>query len=174
MESERGRWFLQEYAKRQRAQETQALLSALSRLEAAVKSNQDMIAERLTKAMGLITTMDAKMVQTPGAPPQARPAADAQPQHANYFEQDEELFEPLPAVPAPARAEPKIETSKGATLVIRRRNEGEQPSEAAPSAASPDAESITEAQPKNRIVIIRHKAGEEIDVPLQDELRESA
>jgi len=174
MESERGRWFLEEYARRQRAQETQALLSALSRLEAAVKSNQDMIAERLTKTLGLITTMDAKMAQTPGAPPQARPAGE--PHHANYFAQDEELFEPMAATaPAPAKPEPKIETAKGATLVIRRRNEVEQAPEAAAQSGVPsEAEAFTEAQPKSRIVIIRHKAGEEIDVPMQDEFRETA
>jgi hypothetical protein len=36
MESERGRWFLLEYARRQRAAETQRLLDAIARLERAV------------------------------------------------------------------------------------------------------------------------------------------
>lgn len=36
METERGRWFLAEYARRQRAAETQILLDAIQKLEAAI------------------------------------------------------------------------------------------------------------------------------------------
>ena len=164
MESERGRWFLDEFARRQRSQETTALFTAIARLESAVKSSQELIAERVQKAVGLITTVDAKLAQTPGAPPPAHAVAEAEPRRASFFAQDEELFEP---------ARPP-EAGIGATLVMHRRGEPEQPMAEAPPQPLPEADPFSGMQPKNRIVIIRHKASDEIAVPMQDAFRETA
>ena len=48
METERGRWFLQEYARRQRAAESEEILAAVERLAArdANRDNDDFVARR--------------------------------------------------------------------------------------------------------------------------------
>lgn len=186
MESQRGRWFLDEYARRRSGGETKTLLAAIGKLENALAANQYLIAERLGKALGLIASVDSKLSLAPAKA--AMPAVELSPQHMKFFKQDEELFE-TPAKPAapvavaaePRKApEPKLEVAKGAKLVIRRLPEPARESEGAsvePATESSHPDSTGEhvlTSPKNRIVIIRHEAGETIDVPLHDELRASA
>jgi len=165
MESERGRWFLSEYAKKIRSAETQTLLAAIARLEAALTAKHGPIAQSLVNAI------EAK------ASPE-RP--EIEPRHLKYFKTDEAIFEPPPAPrPSPVALveSPKSEPAKGARLVIRRRGEtSPEPQTAAlpePIAVVTEPPAAEEA-PKRRIVIIRHKLGEDIDVPLHNELAASA
>ncbi len=103
----------------------------------------------------------------------------------------------VPEAPKPATAPaPKAEAPKGARVIIRRAEpvpaEPAAQSASIPAATSPEADvaaapapivapepappvmteaapaPLAEAAPKRRIVIIRHKPGEDIDVPLQD------
>lgn len=77
--------------------------------------------------------------------PVAEAAPGLSPRHMKYYRPDEELFEPAPE----------------ATIAAVPR-----PMDLAPE---PPAE-----QPKRRIVIIRHKPGEQIDVPLADEFAKAS
>jgi hypothetical protein len=74
-ETPRGRWFLAEHARRQRAQDTLKILESIKKLEGA-------------------------LAQT-GSELPAEPAPSAAVPLKNYFETDEDLF--LPAAPAKAR-----------------------------------------------------------------------
>jgi hypothetical protein len=179
MESRRGRWFLDEYARRRSGGETGTLLKAIGKLENTVASNHDVIAERLGKALGLMISVDAKL----SSAPVASVPVELTPEHLKFFKQDEELFEPPAKTPAAAAspvAEARPEVTKGAKLVIRR--QPETTSESAQAANEPVLETSSLVFPKpaadpprkNRIVIVRHKAGEALDVPLHDELRASA
>jgi len=177
MESKRGRWFLEEYARRLRRNETATVLQAIGKLETALNASQDALTERIAKTLGVIIP-----AVTPNEPSTMTSA------QMKYFRQDEEIFEPNPAklkpVP-PTSSEP--ETRRGAKLIIRRLGETatqatDQPSapepapatipepvmESAPFASMPDESS------KQRIIIIRHKPGEHVDVPLQEDQAASA
>jgi hypothetical protein len=165
MESERGRWFLSEYAKKIRRAETETLLAAIARLEAALTARHGPIAQSLVDAI------EAK----------ASPAkSEIEPRHLKYFKADEALFEPAPAnKPSPvALVEiPKPEPPRGARLIIRRSGETNpepQPATLPEPAPVVAEQPVAEEAPKRRIVIIRHKLGEDIDVPLQHELAASA
>ena len=163
-ESSRGRWFLDEFARRQRSRETATLLAAMARLESALAANPNLIAERLGKVLELTT---------PDRCAASLAASDPASKHMKFFKQDEELFErPAPSATPPIVAV-KEESAKGATLVIRQKSEMETQGEAEAPPLQPE-HSDKEAPSKNRIVIIRHKAGEPLAVPLHDELRASA
>ena len=71
-----------------------------------------------------------------------------------YFRSDEDIFEPAPACADRRRAGPRPAAGTAA------------------GAAADSAEA--EARQKRRIVIIRHKPGEQIDVPLADELAKAS
>lgn len=209
MESPRGRWFLSEFAKRQRSRETAVIIDSLHRLEAAtadlykLTTNQDEIGKRIMRALERQSTSAAEGIS-------ATPTTGGErlnKQHLAYFRQDEDIFEPSAErpetpklVPSPAPETPRQRVAateprerNGAKLVIRRVSEvapgtsamptATTPEEAVPTpatapGASPDdqsasqvaAQSANEAQAKKRIVIIRHAAGEAMDVPLQNEL----
>ena len=161
METSRGRWFLGEYASRMRSKETFGMLDSMRRIENAVSANHDALMARLAEAV---------LREAPASP---APQADLAPKHMKFFKQDEEIFAPAPQ--AKLAVVPKPEVARGARVVIRRA--AEDPAEiAAPKAdAAPESEPVpspptAEAAPKRRIVIIRHKPGEEIDVPLQNEM----
>ena len=187
METPRGRWFLHEYANRLRGSETVGIIASMKRLETAVSANHDALMSRLANAMSRETAR----------PSAVTPQADLAPKHMKFFKHDEEIFEPAPqarigAVPDITKPEPKPEVPKGARVVIRRAGEtagavipAESPKpetipslEILPSPQPPPqvdamlAEPAAEAEsaPKPRIVIIRHKAGDQIDVPLQNEM----
>ena len=168
METPRGRWFLDEFARRQRAKELNLVLDSISRLERAIAvkdaaATTDTLASRITNALNA-------------------PAAGIKPEEENlearqlrYFKKDEELFQTVPpAAPRSVVTEPE---KKGARLVIRRREETAPAADPfapefpkkEPEAIRP-AEAQAEEAPKRRIVIIRHKAGETMDVPLHTEM----
>ena len=165
MESPRGRWFLAEHAKRQRDVEGRSLLSAIARLESAIAANQDELLQRLGRALesAAAAPMEA-IVPTPPALTERQ---------MTFFRQDEEMFEPAAAATAPG--------GKTRLIVRRLADTAEHVSlwePAGPSApgsalvAEPPA-AVNNAAAKRRIVIIRHKPGDDIDVPLQHELAEA-
>ncbi|WP_373503259.1 hypothetical protein [Aestuariivirga sp.] len=193
METPRGRWFLTEYASRLRSSETSGLLDSMRRIESAVSANHDALMSRLAQAIA----------REPGTAPSTAPVvpqSDLAPKHMKFFRQDEEIFEPAPqakiaAVPDAPKPEPKLDTPKGARVVIRRTEQASLDVEIAPAAPVASTAPVTEAAPppvpqaapetvtpapqaeappKRRIVIIRHKPGEEIDVPLQNEMAEAS
>ena len=189
METPRGRWFLNEFASRLRSNETVNMLDSMKRLETAVSASHDALMSRLAQALNSENAALSKPV----------PQADLVPKHMKFFRQDEEIFEPAPqaqiaAVAPSPKPETKPDIARGAKVVIRRAVEiptatelaSEQPmAEAAPAPdlrtlppdlPQPEAVSApqAEAAPKRRIVIIRHKPGEDIDVPLQNEMAEAS
>jgi hypothetical protein len=84
------------------------------------------------------------------AAPQSAPLPELGPRHMKYYRNDEDIFEPGPQ--AQIAAVPDL-----ALL---------------PPEPAPLAEDETPA--KQRIVIIRHKPGEQIDVPLADDLAKAS
>jgi hypothetical protein len=157
METPRGRWFLAEYAKRLRHDDSEAMLAAMAKLHTAIISSQDEIIQRLARALEATTEAAAR----PAVP--GEPLTDRQ---MKYFKGDEALFEPSQTESAQAGM---------ARLIIR--NRGDMP-EVQPPPGNPEPQfgSMPPLQanepPKRRIVIIRRKPGEAIDVPLQQELAE--
>jgi hypothetical protein len=166
LETSRGRWFLEEYARRQRSAETLAILEILKKLENSVTSNSFMPAPKSTE-----------------------PAQPMKTEQLKFFKQDEELFvEPATATPSltvvknvPV-AEPALPAEpKGAKLKIQRLQpspmseepvavEPEKP--VAPVAASEPVASVAPppaAEPKQRVVIIRRPASEAAEIPLMEE-----
>lgn len=194
METPRGRWFLAEFTERLRNSETATMLDSMKRLETAVSTNHDQLmlrlAEALTREPGPAAA--AQRPQADLAPkhmkyfrqdeeifepaPQARisavpepakpaiqkgarliihrtgepPAADADGGQANA-EESAPAPVAIPSHPFISAPEPLIP-----------------PVDAAP--AKPVEASEAEAAPKRRIVIIRHKPGEDIDVPMQNDM----
>lgn len=179
LETPRGRWFLAEYARRQRGKELDTVLEAMHRLERALGVKQaaaaagDPVGRRIAKAIN---------TAAPGETAPAAPAA-LEAKHLKYFRKDEEIFTAAPA-PAPTPAPIPVAVAeahrepRGAKLIIRRKSQPlPEPVPAAEEAAPPAAPAVlatpvatAETEPKRRIVIIRHKMGEDIDVPLHGEL----
>lgn len=147
METARGRWFLDEYATRLRTAETAELLDSMKRLENAVAANHDALMARLADALSLDEQDEDELAEALASPADDE-WTDLTPRHMKFYRADEELFEPAPhatiaAVPdMPREAEPMR-----------------------PALVEPEPE----APRKQRIVIIRHKPGEQIDVPLMAE-----
>lgn len=177
METQRGRWFLTEYASRIRSRDIAGLLDQMKRLETAVASNHEEIVSQLARAL----------VSEAARAPGAAPMPELAPRHMKYFKQDEDIFEPAPqARIAAVVSQPAAEDRRGARLTITRLQpvaEAPQPAaseETAPGAAAPSAdngaadETSAPTQPSRRIVIVRHKPGEDVDVPLQGDLAQSA
>jgi hypothetical protein len=167
LETPRGRWFLEEYARRQRSAETLAILDILRKLEGAVTNTS--------------------------FAPDAKPLPKISAEQLKFFKKDEEIFvEPVVAAPvlsvvapapnpalAPAPEVRHAVESKGAKLKIQRLNPAEQPQEpvaaevpevAAPepvAAAKPEPAPVAEA--KSRVIIIRRPASEVAEIPMVDE-----
>jgi hypothetical protein len=139
METARGRWFLDEYAARLRTAETAGLLDGLKRLEKAVAANHDAMMARLADA--LLSDDEDLALDAPQTYCAEEPVAELAPRHMKFYRGDEDIFEPAPHATIAAVPEPKR-----------------------PVLVEPEA---PDAPPqRQRIVIIRHKAGESIDVPL--------
>ena len=169
LETQRGRWFLEEYARRQRSAETLAILEILKKLEGSITNSSFLPAAKSPEPAPALKTEQLK-----------------------FFKQDEEIFvEPTIAAPAlsvvssPPRADkvdftPPPET-KGAKLKIQRvpssvifeeavAAEPEKPAPAAPM-QEPKANFAPQpqAEPKQRVVIIRRPASEAAEIPLMEE-----
>ena len=175
METSRGRWFLEEYARRQRSVETLAILEILKKLENSILNNG--------------------FSSAPNAVETAKPI---KPEQLKFFKQDEEIFvEPTVAapaftvvLPAPAAApaadvKQRVE-SKGAKLKIQRVQSSpvmdvtvaEEPHAPAISAPAPESIASASAQPpsppKQRVVIIRRPASEAAEIPLLEDSKSEA
>ncbi len=201
METPRGRWFLGEYASRLRSEQNSGLLDSMKRLEQAVTSNHDALMARLAEALanGASTPPPASAPQADLAPKHMKFFK----QHEEIFEPAPQAKIAPVATPAPVKTESKPDVPKGAKVVIRRVGEAPAevaPAATAPDAApapapapepaaavaepiatlAPESAPATASAPvqaeapKRRIVIIRHKPGEEIDVPLQNEMAEAS
>ena len=171
LETSRGRWFLEEYARRQRSAETLAILEILKKLENSVTNNSFL-----------------------PAPKTAEPTQALKSEQLKFFKQDEEIFVE-PAVVAPSlsvvSSTPKAEVtqpteSKGAKLKIQRLQPSQSPEEPvavepekpAASAAAPEPVASVApspaAEPKQRVVIIRRPASEAAEIPLMEENKSEA
>lgn len=143
METARGRWFLDQYAARLRAAETESLAARMKRMEAALASNHDALMARLAAALD----------HAPAAPGASAAEPELAPRHMKYYRNDEDIFEPAPH--AQIAAVPELALLPG---------------------LPPEPAATQEPEPpqKRRIVIIRHKPGEQIDVPLADDLAKAS
>jgi hypothetical protein len=165
LETQRGRWFLEEYARRQRSAETLAILEILKKLENSIANSS--------------------FLPPPKSP---EPAPVLKTEQLKFFKQDEEIFvEPTIAAPALSvvSSPPKVDITpppepKGAKLKIQR-----MPSSPIPEflAAEPEKPAPTvpveepkasfapqpAAEPKQRVVIIRRPASEAAEIPLMEE-----
>ena len=171
METSRGRWFLEEYARRQRSAETLAILEILKKLENSVTNNSFLPASK-----------------------SAEPAQALKSEQLKFFKQDEEIFVE-PAVVAPSlsvvSSAPKAEVTqpsepKGAKLKIQRMQPSQSPEEpvavepekpAAPAVAPEPVASVAPppaAEPKQRVVIIRRPASEAAEIPLMEDNKSEA
>lgn len=167
LETSRGRWFLEEYAKRQRSTETLAILEILRKLENTITSNF-----------------------MPPAPKAAETARPINQEQLKFFKQDEDMFvEPaatapsLTVVAAAAKTDIKAPTeSRGAKLRIERVPPAqivEEPKLATPEpektiSTAPVQETVAVAppqsapEPKQRVIIIRKPASEVAEIPMMD------
>jgi hypothetical protein len=192
METPRGRWFLTEYANRLRSSETVGLLDSMRRLENAVTSNHDTLMSRLAEALSRESAPPPSAAAQPDLAPRHMKFFKQDEEIFEPAPQARIAAVPDLPKPEPKPAESKPEVPKGARVVIRRASEtieaslpAEAPqvveatpvSEPLPSPvpvaqadAGHDMAPEAEGQPKRRIVIIRHKPGEQIDVPLQNEM----
>ena len=165
LETSRGRWFLEEYARRQRSAETLAILEILKKLENSITNTSFL-----------------------PAPKSAEPAQALKTEQLKFFKQDEEMFvEPaivatsfsvVKNAPASEAAQPT--EPKGAKLKIQRLQPSQSPEEPvavepekpAASAAPEPVASVAPppaAEPKQRVVIIRRPASEANEIPLMEE-----
>lgn len=169
LETQRGRWFLEEYARRQRSAETLAILEILKKLENSITNSSFL---------------------PPAKSPEPVPAPALKTEQLKFFKQDEEIFmEPTIAAPALSvvSSPPKVEAapppeSKGAKLKIQRLPTVAMPEEIA-TAVGPEMPGLTTlveeskasiaplpaAEPKQRVVIIRRPASEAAEIPLMEE-----
>jgi len=141
METQRGRWFLDEFATRLRTAETSSLRDSMRRLETAIAANHDSVMSRLAEAL-------KDQPEDEPATPVRHAEQDLRlaPRHMKYYSADEDLFEPAPE--ATIAAVPR--------LLDMLPPEPEIP----PS--------------RRRITIIRHKPGEQFEVPLAEELSKAS
>lgn len=168
LETERGRWFLTEYAKRLRSRETTQLLDQMRRLEATVSGNHDELIARLGEAL----------TRSPQPGTAVPPVPELAPRHMKYFKKDEDIFEPAPQATIAAVKPPALPDEKrGARLTITRIGAAPEPADVEAAQEQPrQPEAVAEeppqaaAPPSRRIVIVRHKPGEEISVPVQEDL----
>ena len=142
METQRGRWFLDEFAMRLRRSETAVLHDSLRRLETAVASNHDEIMDRLAAALGAGAEDEA----SPAPPVETEDEMRLAPRHMKYYRADEDLFEAATGlVPEPV-------------MPVRPRLLDMLP---------PEQDALP---PRRRIVITRRKPGEPFEVPLAEDL----
>lgn len=159
METPRGRWFLEEFARRQRSAETLAILEILKKLENAI-------------------THPAAMA----APQAAVPHQPLRAEQLKFFKQDEEMFVE-PAIAAPTLSVVSTTAgagmaspadSKAAKLTVQHLTrdgravsaESEKPLVTAPAASLAPQPPV---EPKQRVIIIRRPASEAAEIPLMEE-----
>jgi hypothetical protein len=171
LETQRGRWFLEEYARRQRSAETLAILEILKKLENSITN--------------------PSFLPAPKGP---EPAPALKTEQLKFFKQDEEIFvEPTIAAPALSvvNSLPQVEAApprgpvaappepKGAKLKIQRMPAiampeeefmASEPENPPAPVQEPKASFVPPpAEPKQRVVIIRRPASEAAEIPLMEE-----
>ena len=141
-------------------------------------SGEPEIAKNVERALRLVADLDHDLGTTLVPMPVAAPKPAAQ-----YFKQDDDVFEPAPAPSAIKHvkpAKPVETTARGARLVIQHIDlnktealSSESVETKKPELVEPEAITSTEVEAANpepsRIVIIRKKAEDLIEVPLVDE-----
>lgn len=195
METPRGRWFLSEYANRLNTGGTASLLDSMKRLENAVAANHDALMSRLAEALERGPSPAPAAAQTDLAPkhmkffkrdedifepaPQAAitvvkeaPKPEVQKGARVVIRRSGETQSP-PEPIAGLQPETPAEVP-GATEVVVSLTEVEVSVSPAPAPLPAPEPPEAEAAPKRRIVIIRHKSGETIDVPLQNEMAQAS
>lgn len=166
--------------------------------------SQDVLSQRIAKAMGLLAHIDERVSIMAGevAPSALRPNQRSKAE-LTYFKQDEEIFQPVevkpaimvveasppPAAPAPAPHVQPHEPPKHARLIVKRYTPEssaipgpapatveEQPIPAPPIAAEPSPPPAEEPQTpaRKRVVIVRRKSSEALEIPLANEVPASA
>jgi pimeloyl-ACP methyl ester carboxylesterase len=175
LESPRGRWFLGEFARRNRAADTLMLLEAIRKLERGVAEapahqlSADLAAELQDLSEFVASTID-RGAELPTAVDQlarvkekidgllARRCDMAQGEltgeNLSFFAGDEDLFETAPAANAPSLS------------VV-----GEQQERTVPPRKPAEA---PKGDPKDRIVFIRRGSSRETSIPLADEAEAAA
>jgi hypothetical protein len=158
-----------------------AKLAELSR--AAFQGNsstQPTIARGVDRVLKLVTEIDQKLG---GESEPIKIAVAATKLIPQYFKADEEIFEPAPTptIVEVKKPESVIATpNRGAKLVIQRIGKGAAPSESGnggrntvaiePQAVEQAREPVDAKNSESRIVIIRRKAEEIVEVPLMEEV----
>jgi hypothetical protein len=173
LESPRGRWFLAEFARRNRAADTLILLEAIRKLERGVAESpghqlsadlaaelQDLsetiastidrgaVADELPKAVDRLARIKEKIDRLL-ARYSDRAEGELTGENLSFFAGDEELFESAPAASAPSLS------------VV-----GEQQERTVPARKPAEA---PKGDPKDRIVFIRRGSSKETSIPLADE-----
>ena len=169
LETSRGRWFLEEYAKRQRSSETLAILDIIRKLENTIGNTS--------------------------FSPVSKPEEKINTEQLKFFKKDEEIFlEPKIVAPALSVVAPIANPNpeplgvtkqpaepRGAKLKIQRLSPAQQVEE--PSiAAAPEVEVTTPApvvavpseeapaaEAKPRVIIIRRPASEAAEIPMMED-----
>jgi len=150
MESARGRWFLAEFAKRQRAEDTARILDAIQHLEAH-------LVPPVTASNALVKPLVSE----------AFDSADLTAEALRYYRQDEDVFAP---VPGSKQERPALRIVEGSNprVTIRRLVP-----EAAQEASTTPPEPASEIA-KPRIVVLRRASSEQLAIPLANEAPENA
>lgn len=151
-----------------------ANLADLSRKAFSAETANSGLGKGVQRALKLVSDLDRDLNPTTTfAPEVAQIEFTAPPKPATqYFKQDDEIFEPAPAVvPNLVKPVELVETpNRGAKLTIRRMTSDKPAIEAVQTVAEPAAPSapvVEAATPEpSRIVIIRRKADETLAVPL--------
>ena len=155
----------------------------------SVAWSQDILSQRVAKAMGLLSNVDDRLSAL--AKLEAAPPADSR--HDKYFPGDSDLFAspPIPEMSRPEGppAPPQViavQPQRGATVVVHRMNpidEDASESKPLPTQGQPATDISSTGyviapasnQPeRKRIVIIRKPRGEAGEIPLTNELPELA
>jgi hypothetical protein len=175
-ESPRGRWFLGEFTRRNRAADTLMLLEAIHKLERGVAENAPHVSDELAAELqGLSEAIDKALAGDAGDTTEqlasvkhkvdgllahrAGDGAALTAESLKYFEGDEDLFEPAAAA-APALPLMVVGETQG------RLPDRKQPGQTEASAPRGD--------PKDRIVFIRRATSQETSIPLADEAEDAA
>jgi len=175
-ESPRGRWFLGEFTRRNRAADTLMLLEAIHKLERGVAENAPHVSDELAAELqGLSEAIDKALAGDAGDATEqlasvkhkvdgllshrAGDGAALTAESLKYFEGDEDLFEPAAAA-APALPLMVVGETQG------RLPDRKQPGQTEASAPRGD--------PKDRIVFIRRASSQETSIPLADEAEDAA
>ena len=173
LESPRGRWFLGEFARRNRAADTLVLLEAIRKLERGVAENpaHQLSADLAAELQDLSETIASTIDRRAGGdePPEAidrlariRERIDGllarrfdtghgelTGDNLSFFAGDEDLFESAPAASAPSLS------------IV-----GEQQERTVPARKAAEA---PRGDPKDRIVFIRRASSKETSIPLADD-----